>query len=271
MFVISKFYKSYESFDDKENQRRLASRKLPELLCRRKCSFCSTIRIMNSNCPFKSLNCTLSKVIIAGLLFIVLIWVGVVKSVDGPKSSVLKVTDKTQVSFFVDNSSFSLVSFNYRLDAFGFLALSELASNRSNSSFGNYGLLDQLTALEWIKNNIHAFGGNPKKVTLFGADAGAASIIAHLTNPNSAGLFHSAWLVGPSVYVNQSFESASQHNHDSFMSLTNCKNVDCLRKLSPDNVTKIFLDKDDPSFRINDQSDLPIRGIFPLQLIVTVS
>lgn len=164
-----------------------------------------------------------------------------------------------------------LVSFNYRLDAFGFLALSELASNRSNSSFGNYGLLDQLTALEWIKNNIHAFGGNPKKVTLFGADAGAASIIAHLTNPNSAGLFHSAWLVGPSVYVNQSFESASQHNHDSFMSLTNCKNVDCLRKLSPDNVTKIFLGKDDPSFRINDQSDLPIRGIFPLQLIVTVS
>ena len=107
MFVISKFYKSYESFDDKENQRRLASRKLPELLCRRKCSFCSTIRIMNSNCPFKSLNCTLSKVIIAGLLFIVLIWVGVVKSVDGPKSSVLKVTDKAQVSFFVDNSSFS--------------------------------------------------------------------------------------------------------------------------------------------------------------------
>ena len=160
------------------------------------------------------------------------------------------------------------VSFNYRLDAFGFLALSELANSGPNSSFGNYGLWDQMIVLEWIRDNIRPFGGNPRRVTVFGADAGAASILAHLTNPDTAGLISGAWLIGPAIYLNRSFTTASTNNAAGFLNATKCSDAQCLRSLTPERVVQSFLGKYDPSFRINDQNDLPIRGIYPDQLIV---
>ena len=60
------------------------------------------------------------------------------------------------------------VTINYRLGPFGFLAHPELTRESVNGSSGNYGFLDQIAALEWVKRNIAAFGGDPDRVTIFG-------------------------------------------------------------------------------------------------------
>ena len=83
------------------------------------------------------------------------------------------------------------VNFNYRVGAFGFLAHRELSREQGGHS-GNYGLLDQIAALKWVKANIAKFGGDPGKVLIIGQSAGAGSVIAHLFSPQSAGLFRAA-------------------------------------------------------------------------------
>jgi len=85
-----------------------------------------------------------------------------------------------------------LVIANYRVDVFGFLALEELGEEDPNHSTGNLGLLDQRAALRWTQRNIGAFGGDPKKVAIFGASAGGFSVCSHLVSPMSRGLFSAA-------------------------------------------------------------------------------
>ena len=77
-----------------------------------------------------------------------------------------------------------VVIIQYRLGPFGFLTTDDSASP------GNYGMLDQVEALKWVKENIAKFGGNPDKVTIFGQSAGGSSVSLHLLSPLSKGLFH---------------------------------------------------------------------------------
>ncbi|MBW2052132.1 MAG: carboxylesterase/lipase family protein [Deltaproteobacteria bacterium] len=86
-----------------------------------------------------------------------------------------------------------IVTINYRLGPFGFLNLSEVTGGRIPAS-GNEGLLDIIAALEWVRDNIEKFGGNPENVTLFGQSAGAMAIGALLAMPKARGLFHKAVL-----------------------------------------------------------------------------
>lgn len=83
-----------------------------------------------------------------------------------------------------------LVTLNYRLGYLGFLAHPALQSD--GSRVGNYGLLDQVAALEWVRDNIAAFGGDPDNVTIFGESAGGISVNALMAAPSAAGLFHRA-------------------------------------------------------------------------------
>lgn len=76
------------------------------------------------------------------------------------------------------------VTINYRLGAEGFLYTPEVTSN--------VGLLDQIAALEWVRDNISAFGGDPAKVTVGGESAGAMSVTTLLSMPQTEGLFHAA-------------------------------------------------------------------------------
>ncbi|PWN86764.1 hypothetical protein FA10DRAFT_297766 [Acaromyces ingoldii] len=85
-----------------------------------------------------------------------------------------------------------LVSLNYRMGLFGFLALSEL--DKEGSSSGNYGLQDQLFGLQWVKENIALFGGDPSKVTIFGESAGAHAVGLLVSSPESKGLISGAIL-----------------------------------------------------------------------------
>ncbi len=85
-----------------------------------------------------------------------------------------------------------VVNFGYRLGAFGFLAAEELAAEDPNGSTGNYGLMDQIKALEWVRDNIAAFGGDADNVTVAGESAGAVCVTALCTSPQAKGLFRRA-------------------------------------------------------------------------------
>ncbi len=86
-----------------------------------------------------------------------------------------------------------VVAFNYRLGSFGFFAHPELsAENADGGRLFNYGLMDQIAALEWVQANIAAFGGDPGRVTIFGESAGGASVYALVASPAARGLFAGA-------------------------------------------------------------------------------
>ncbi len=84
------------------------------------------------------------------------------------------------------------VTVNYRLGVFGFLAHPDLTKESPHHSSGNYGLLDQHAALEWVRENIARFGGDPRRVTIAGESAGSISVSAQMASPLSKGLFAGA-------------------------------------------------------------------------------
>jgi para-nitrobenzyl esterase len=90
-----------------------------------------------------------------------------------------------------------VVSFNYRMGIFGFLAHPELSKESPQGVSGNYALLDMVAALQWVQRNIAAFGGDPDNVTLWGESAGATAVSLLLVVPQSAGLFHKAIISSP--------------------------------------------------------------------------
>ena len=89
-----------------------------------------------------------------------------------------------------------VVTIAYRLGPLGFLAHADLTRESAHRTSGNYGLLDQIAALEWIKRNIAVFGGDASRVTIAGQSAGAMSVSMLMASPRAKGLFH-----GPSVKV----------------------------------------------------------------------
>ena len=84
------------------------------------------------------------------------------------------------------------VSFNYRMGVFGFMAHPELTAESDHHSSGNYAILDQIAALQWIQRNIANFGGDPGNVMIFGHSAGAANVCSLVASPLGKGLFHRA-------------------------------------------------------------------------------
>jgi len=90
-----------------------------------------------------------------------------------------------------------VVTFNYRIGALGFLAHPLLSTESAENVSGNYGLLDQVAALQWVQRNIGRFGGDPDKVTIFGQSAGAESVSLLLVNPMTPGLFRGAIVQSP--------------------------------------------------------------------------
>jgi para-nitrobenzyl esterase len=85
-----------------------------------------------------------------------------------------------------------VVSFNYRLGVFGYFSHPELARESGRASSGNYGLLDQVAALQWVHDNIARFGGDPNNVTIFGESVGSLSVSALMASPLARGLFQRA-------------------------------------------------------------------------------
>ena len=93
-----------------------------------------------------------------------------------------------------------VVTINYRLGVFGYLAHPALSAEPKTKGSGAYGFLDQVAALRWVNREIAAFGGDPDNVTIFGESAGAFSVGFHLVSPLSRGLFHRAIMESGSAY-----------------------------------------------------------------------
>ncbi|XP_071498731.1 acetylcholinesterase-like [Diadema antillarum] len=100
------------------------------------------------------------------------------------------------------------VAINYRLNGFGFLSTGDTVLP------GMYGMFDQLEALKWVKSNIHAFGGNPDEVTIFGQSAGGGSVGLHLLSPESAGYFNRAILISGTATSPWAVETDGQKARD---------------------------------------------------------
>lgn len=95
----------------------------------------------------------------------------------------------------------------YRLGVFGYYAAEDLKKESPNGTTGNYGLLDQIAALNWVYNNIKAFGGDPKRITIAGESAGASSVNAICASPLSKGLFQYAIAESSSVLPKEPFHT----------------------------------------------------------------
>src|SRR5688572_23779124 len=104
---------------------------------------------------------------------------------------------RTGAGWIYDGSNFArdgvlVVSINYRLGPFGYFAHPALTKAAGGEPTGNFGLMDQIAALRWVKQNAAAFGGDPNNVTVFGESAGGMSILALLATPSAGGLYHKA-------------------------------------------------------------------------------
>ncbi len=102
-----------------------------------------------------------------------------------------------------------VVGIQYRLGVLGFMAHPELTAEQGGAS-GNYGLMDQIAALRWVRDNIHLFGGDPAQVTIFGESAGSQDVSLMLSAPAAQGLFDAAILQSGTPGFGQDFRTLAQ-------------------------------------------------------------
>lgn len=146
------------------------------------------------------------------------------------------------------------VIFNYRLSVLGFL------STGDDAAPGNYGLKDQLLALQWVKKHINDFGGNPKEVTFFGQGAGSASVNLHILASKSRDLYKNAILQSGNALTSQAIalQPSYYEKAKEVAELLNCttndshKMVDCLRDVNVTEIMKV-------SLRVFDEIDIAMQ------------
>ena len=134
-----------------------------------------------------------------------------------------------------------IVSIEYRTGALGFLAHPELAKENPEGHSGNYGLLDQIFALQWVQRNIANFGGDPSKVTIFGESAGAISCSMLCGSPLAKGLFRAAisqsggsfapWSDKPRALGLDASQKGAEQQGLAFMKHLKKKNIKQMRKM----------------------------------------
>ncbi len=136
-----------------------------------------------------------------------------------------------------------VVSINYRLGVLGFLAHPELSAESPLGISGNYGLLDQIEALRWIKRNIGAFGGDPSKVTIAGESAGGLSVMYLMASPDARGLFskaiaQSAYMIStPELKQSRFGAPAAEQAGANLAAALHAPNIATLRAMDPQALT----------------------------------
>uniref|UniRef100_A0A8C1UEJ6 Carboxylic ester hydrolase n=1 Tax=Cyprinus carpio TaxID=7962 RepID=A0A8C1UEJ6_CYPCA len=153
------------------------------------------------------------------------------------------------------------ISLNYRLNAFGFMALEVLREGSPTNSSGNYGFMDQIQALQWVQRNIHNFGGDAGRVTIFGQSSGGTSVWTLMMSPLAKGLFHRAIDMSGSYVYNASLASAEKDNLE-FLRRTGCKNAICLRELHIAQVLQAIPWQQYPAWAADELTDLPVKDVF---------
>jgi para-nitrobenzyl esterase len=130
------------------------------------------------------------------------------------------------------------ITVNYRLGLFGFFAHPELTKESGYNGSGNYGLLDQSAALKWVQENIAAFGGDPKRVTIAGESAGSVSVSAQMASPLSRNTFSAAIAESGSLLGTLRAVSLStvEKTGEEFASKVGAKSLADLRKMNADSL-----------------------------------
>jgi para-nitrobenzyl esterase len=167
----------------------------------------ATVSVQNAPPPVESEDCLFLNVRTENLgaaeLRPVMVWIH-----GGSHQSGSGAMDLYNSNALVENGTV-LVTINYRLGPLGYMAHPALSAADPRGVSGNYGLLDQIAALEWVRDNIAAFGGDPSNVTIFGESAGAQSVTEIMSSPQSKGLFHKAILQsGASSYNANALDAA---------------------------------------------------------------
>ncbi|MCI5723903.1 MAG: carboxylesterase family protein [Erysipelotrichaceae bacterium] len=144
---------------------------------------------------------------------------------------------------FVQNGVI-LVTLNYRVGIFGFFAHPELTEADPTHCVSNYGILDQIMALRWIRRNIEAFGGDPDNITLFGQSAGAMSVQTLISSPMTRGMVAKAIIQSGVGYQNpilkdKTIEEAYQTGEE-IMKLAGVKNIQALRQVPASKLVDIL-------------------------------
>ena len=133
------------------------------------------------------------------------------------------------------------VTLNYRLGPMGFACLPELKEEAGFT--GNYGLFDQLTAIQWVKDNISAFGGDPDTITIMGQSAGAMSVQQHCLSPLSDGLYSKA-VMSSGAGVSKLMSAAAPEKFFDFwhavMERSGCANLEEFRALDPEKLFEVW-------------------------------
>ena len=126
-----------------------------------------------------------------------------------------------------------VVTVNYRLGVLGFLAQRSLSAESPGHASGNYGLLDQQSALRWVRRNIGRFGGDPRNVTLFGESAGGLSVQAQLASPTARGLFQRAIVESGGYSGSQPSLATGEAAGAAFSASVGCRapSAACLRRI----------------------------------------
>ncbi len=129
-----------------------------------------------------------------------------------------------------------VVSFNYRLGLMGFLAHPALSKESPHKASGNYGILDQIAALQWVQKNAAAFGGDPGNVTIFGESAGSFSVSILMASPLAKGLFHkaigesgAAFPSGPQPPLGGASLASAEAEGEKFAASVNATTLEALR------------------------------------------
>jgi len=128
---------------------------------------------------------------------------------------------------YLANGAVILVTFNVRLGLFGFAALDQLRKEDPTGTSGNYGMMDQRAALQWVQKSIASFGGDPAKVTIFGESSGGTSVAYHVVNPKSAGLFKRAILESPGLTQSKPWSHAEENTQFAAAALTAAQSTNC--------------------------------------------
>ncbi len=134
------------------------------------------------------------------------------------------------------------VTINYRLGPMGFVTLPELEEEQGGCA-GNYGLYDQMTAMQWVRHNIASFGGDPDNVTIMGQSAGAMSVQQHIFSPLTEGLFHKAVMSsggGVSKLMPAAGKEAAQDFWKAAMAAAGCETLAQFRALEPEKLFAVW-------------------------------
>lgn len=134
---------------------------------------------------------------------------------------------------FAENHDVVVVSVNYRLGPLGYMAHPALRAEGSPS--GNQGLLDQRLAMQWVRDNVAAFGGDPNEVTIFGESAGARNVCYHVVSPGSRGLFRRAISQSGDCLGRAATQAEAEAQNAAFVQAVGCDDAEdelaCLREL----------------------------------------